>query len=240
MGVAEHAEHEGREEDDDVVGAEAAEDEAPAQRQGFRQETADRILVGAERALSRAGARGTSMEDVAREAGVTRMTVYRYYASRDDLMRALLEREMGRYYAEVDARGGAMEAAAQSGQNPAKAVLVELIGFSIEYFAEHPILNALLENDPDMVLPIWTTRAEEMLRIAVGALAPSHAQWMEKRWIKPLRPDWVAEWLSRLVMSWFIQRSPIFDTHDPDTIRELVETFVWPVLDPGPQGPTER
>ncbi|HWF69562.1 MAG TPA: TetR/AcrR family transcriptional regulator [Mycobacterium sp.] len=60
----------------------------------------ERILAAAERCIERHGIRKTTMDDVACEVGLSRPSVYRYFADRDDLLielitrhaRALLER----------------------------------------------------------------------------------------------------------------------------------------------------
>jgi AcrR family transcriptional regulator len=53
---------------------------------------AETILDAAERLLVRYGYRKSSMDDVAREAGTAKGTVYLYYAGKEALFRALLER----------------------------------------------------------------------------------------------------------------------------------------------------
>jgi AcrR family transcriptional regulator len=63
-------------------------------------EARERILAAAERCIDRHGIRKTTMDDVASEVGLSRPSVYRYFADRDDLLielitrhaRALLER----------------------------------------------------------------------------------------------------------------------------------------------------
>ena len=56
----------------------------------------DRILDSAERCMARYGLR-VSMRDVAAEAGLSRGSVYRYYADRDALVAAVLERTADRF-----------------------------------------------------------------------------------------------------------------------------------------------
>lgn len=55
-----------------------------------RAERRRAVLDAAARAFSAAGFAGTSMEDVAREAGVTRLIVYRIFDSKEALYRAVL------------------------------------------------------------------------------------------------------------------------------------------------------
>src|ERR1700759_5763259 len=60
----------------------------------------ERILAAADRCIDRHGIRKTTMDDVACEVGLSRPSVYRYFADRDDLLieliirhaRALLDR----------------------------------------------------------------------------------------------------------------------------------------------------
>lgn len=57
---------------------------------------ADRILDAAQRLVFRTGARKLSLSDVATRAGVSRPTIYRYFASKEDLIDALGKRERRR------------------------------------------------------------------------------------------------------------------------------------------------
>jgi AcrR family transcriptional regulator len=52
----------------------------------------ERILAAAERCVDRHGIRKTTMDDVACEIGLSRPSVYRYFADRDDLLIELITR----------------------------------------------------------------------------------------------------------------------------------------------------
>jgi AcrR family transcriptional regulator len=52
----------------------------------------ERILAAAERCIDRHGIRKTTMDDVASEVGLSRPSVYRYFADRDDLLVELIVR----------------------------------------------------------------------------------------------------------------------------------------------------
>lgn len=55
-------------------------------------EARQQILAAAEQVILRYGVAKTTMDDIGREAGVSRPTVYRYFADRDALLSALIER----------------------------------------------------------------------------------------------------------------------------------------------------
>ncbi|MGN6336488.1 TetR/AcrR family transcriptional regulator [Mycobacterium sp.] len=57
----------------------------------------DRILDAAQRLVFRTGARKMSLSDVATLAGVSRPTIYRYFASKEDLIDAMGKRERRRF-----------------------------------------------------------------------------------------------------------------------------------------------
>jgi AcrR family transcriptional regulator len=52
----------------------------------------ERIVAAAERCIDRHGIRKTTMDDVASEVGLSRPSVYRYFADRDDLLIELITR----------------------------------------------------------------------------------------------------------------------------------------------------
>jgi AcrR family transcriptional regulator len=61
---------------------------APASADDARE----RILAAAERCIERHGIRKTTMDDIACEVGLSRPSVYRYFADRDDLLIELITR----------------------------------------------------------------------------------------------------------------------------------------------------
>ncbi len=199
---------------------------------GLRPATADRILDGAERVLSRKGVRGTSMEDIARAAGVTRMTVYRYYGSRDVLLRAFIERVLSRFQTELGKRALEVAGKLPPDQNPAFEIIFESMRYTICEFTCSPIAESLIENDPELILPYLSIRADFVIGHVVAAQSPIFDRWIEEGWIAPLPSDWLVDWLGRLAMSLRYQPSPSFDARDPATLRRILEAFVWPVIDP--------
>ena len=97
-----------------------------------REQRQESILRGAAAAFVKAGFDGTSMEDVADASGITRLIVYRNFASKEDLYRSVLER--------VASRLGEEFAVAQS--------------------AVQPLLKVARE-DPDAFRLLWLHAAHE-------------------------------------------------------------------------------
>lgn len=66
-----------------------------------RAERREQILDAATRAFARAGFIPTSLDDVAKEAGITRVILYRHFESKSDMYRAVLDRACTRLMEQV-------------------------------------------------------------------------------------------------------------------------------------------
>ncbi|MBB4934510.1 AcrR family transcriptional regulator [Lipingzhangella halophila] len=64
----------------------------PPARKLRRAERREQIMDAATRAFARAGFAATSVDDIAAEAGVTRVLLYRHFDAKADLYRAVLDR----------------------------------------------------------------------------------------------------------------------------------------------------
>lgn len=68
-----------------------------------RLERREQILASATRAFARGGFSGTGLDDVAAEAGITRVLLYRHFDSKTDLYRAVLDQACARLTAATGA-----------------------------------------------------------------------------------------------------------------------------------------
>ena len=59
---------------------------------GDAAEARRQILAAAENVIARYGVSKTTMDDIGKQAGISRPTVYRYFGDRDNLLGALIER----------------------------------------------------------------------------------------------------------------------------------------------------
>jgi AcrR family transcriptional regulator len=115
------------------------------------QDTRARILDAAFDAVASFGLSRLTVEDVARQAGLARQSVYRYFGSKDELVAALVIREMETFL------DGVREAHAR--HTDLEAAMREAALFCLRAVREHPLLDRLLASEPETVLPYLTTRA---------------------------------------------------------------------------------
>lgn len=72
----------------------------------LRDERRPLLLQAAREVLLRFGYRKTSLEDVAREAGVSRATLYNYFPSKAELLRSIVEVEVATVFATMERAAG--------------------------------------------------------------------------------------------------------------------------------------
>jgi AcrR family transcriptional regulator len=152
---------------------------AAAQTDGSEQ-----ILDAARATVLDFGVRRTTVSEVARRAGLSRMTVYRRYPDGAALMRALMTREFGALL--TRARDGAAEAG--SGRERLVATCIT----TIELLMTHPLMLRLLELDPEMLLPYLTERTGRFQQLAREATAEAVAAGQADGSIRPGDPRTLA------------------------------------------------
>lgn len=104
------------------------------------------ILDAAVVEFERHGFRRVALDDVARRAGVSRTTIYRRFANRDDLVAAVVERENAALFDEI------ARELKQAG--PQANYYVEAFTVAILKFRGHRVLNGMLAEDPGFVLAL--------------------------------------------------------------------------------------
>lgn len=179
-----------------------------------------RLIGAALRCVSRWGFAKTTLDDVAREAGCSRATVYRAFpGGKDALFGAVVSAEIGRLEARV--------ADAVTGAEDLEDALVEGITTLGRAIDEHAALQHLLAHEPGLVLPHFAFRELDALlaRVAdvgtplLGRFAASDEDAAR-----------LAEWAARIVISHTCSPSAGVRLRDAGSIRSLVRTFVLPGL----------
>ncbi|MGE0220284.1 TetR/AcrR family transcriptional regulator [Mycolicibacterium sp.] len=104
------------------------------------------ILDAAMVEFERHGLRRVALDDVARRAGVSRTTIYRRFANKDELVGAVIERENARLFADI--------AAELKAAGPQSNFYVEAFTVSIVRFRGHRVLHQMITEEPGWVLEL--------------------------------------------------------------------------------------
>jgi len=187
--------------------------------------TRERILDGAMAAIARHGLSKLGMSDVSQSAGVSRGTLYRYFPSREELLRNLAVFEGQRFQERV--------AAALREAPPDASRLEVALQLVTRYVREHPAIQRVIETEQAFVLDYL--RAEfPALRAVTGAfLAPLFAQ-TEPVQEGLVTTEQLVDWLTRVMIS-----AVLFPDPDPDRMAHGL-TAVYRLLAGAPAASKRR
>ncbi|MGA3148475.1 MAG: TetR/AcrR family transcriptional regulator [Acidimicrobiales bacterium] len=176
-----------------------------------------RIIDATLTCLARQGTAKTTVDDIAQAAGVSRATVYRVFpGGRDEMLAAVVDTEMARLFSSLGVRLGAAANLSQA-----------LVGGIVEASTRirgHEALAYLVEHEPGVVLGhLAFDESDRLLTTASRFTAPFLARWMS-----PEEAGRVAEWATRIVLSYAIAPSARMDLTDVGQATHLVETFMLP------------
>ena len=172
--------------------------------------TGERILDAALEEIAARGSDGATMDDVARRAGVGRMTVFRRFGSKDALIEALMLRELRRFLALVDERLSAVE-------DPGEGV-VEAFLACLRAGTEHPLMARMARLEAGATM--------ERLPVEVGrAFVASRLRYEGVR-----DADAVADVLVRLAASYVLFPGAAVDVRDEDAARDFAERVLAPIV----------
>ena len=182
-----------------------------------RSSTRVRIVDGALRCLARQGLAKTTVDDIARAAGLSRATVYRTFPrGKDGILGAVVETEVARLFSAL--------AVAMGEAGDLEDLLVTGMVESARRLSSHEALRYLLLHEPGTVLPYLTFSRLDRVLLAAGDLAAPFFG----RWLEPEQASRASEWAVRIVMAYCANPAPGRDLTDPRDTRALVRTFVLP------------
>jgi AcrR family transcriptional regulator len=176
--------------------------------------TSRRILDAALQEAAVVGLQRITVEDVVRRAGVSRMTAYRRYPRRDDLIEALIRRETHRFLAAV---ADAIEAVA----DPHEGVAAAFIG-AVAFARAHPILRRAGHIEP---API---DAADLLKMGAAFIANYIHGDEPGAPSQPVR--WVADVFARLFLTYISIPPSDPDFGDDAELRRFAHEVLTPMV----------
>jgi AcrR family transcriptional regulator len=198
-------------------------DEVPTDAAAARE----RLIDAAEASIDRFGLAKTTLEDIAREAAVSRATVYRYFANRDELMLAVLLRDLERSQ-ERD-----LEEFFEDANDPAAfgRALVEAAVYLLSAIRNSPKLQLLLQREGPGFTSTISGASEALFAQWIDDVAPYLAAAQTAGLLRvDLDAAETAEWILRIILSLLTIEAPRH--HSPEEERRLMTTYVIPALLP--------
>jgi len=181
--------------------------------------TSSDAVDAALRCVERWGLAKTSIDDIARQAGVSRATVYRSFpGGKDRLVGTVLQHELGRLFHEADSE-------ARSATDLEDLVCTG-VGIAMRTLTGNAALAYLVRHEPEAILPHFAFHRLAPLLATVAELSRPHlGRFLPDDAVRP-----AAELLARVVLTYSFDPVPELDPSDPDSIRRFVRTYLLPAL----------
>lgn len=169
------------------------------------------------------------MEDIAREAGLARVTLYSHFSTKDEILGAALLRELTVFLTELEDE--------LARHDDPEARVVETIIVAVRTLRSHEVVQQLLRTEPELLLPFLVGDSPPM------GLA---REWAAERMLSASDVDFViepqpgGELVMRLIHSLVLSPSSSYDLDDDDDLRRLVKAWFVPPLLGGSQNAKSR
>ncbi|MFF3839005.1 TetR/AcrR family transcriptional regulator [Streptomyces sp. NPDC001930] len=191
-------------------------------------EDADPVLDAARDCVLAVGVRRTTLTDIARRAGVSRMTIYRRWPDVRSLVGDLMTREW------IAVAAGAMPPSDED--RPERERIVEGLVAGAAAFRAHPLFHKIIDVDPELLLPYVLDRRGASQDALLGLLHTALEDGHEDGSVRRVRADLQARSLLLVVQSFTLSLRTMTDDTDPelseaaflDELRTLLERTIAP------------
>jgi AcrR family transcriptional regulator len=185
------------------------------------EEARERVLDAAEECFTRFGVSKTTVEDVARAAGISRATVYRYFSDgRDEIILGVVLRETDRYYTRLNGRLARQPTLADA--------IVEYISTTVQSARREERLGRLFTmSEIATTSRLLEAGSDVLFQRCVDFWRPHFDRWSTD--VRPgLDPAETAEHLLRIVLSLLTVDGP--KRRSPEAIKAYVRRYVVPAV----------
>jgi AcrR family transcriptional regulator len=184
--------------------------------------TSHRILDAALDAAAASGLRHLTLDDVARRAGVGRVTVYRRFGDRQGLIEALGVREARRCIEILDE--------ATPPDEPIEEQVADGFVAGLRLIREHPLLSRLVTHEPAALLDALTNPRTALFPLARAYVAGRLALAQPAGARSDLDLEQVAEAFLRITVSFALIRDTVLPLDDEEAAREAARRLIAPIV----------
>jgi AcrR family transcriptional regulator len=187
-----------------------------------------RILEAAYACVARWGLAKTTVEDTAREAGLSRATVYRHFpGGKDELLARVVDFEVLRFF-------GRMTDAVRGSTNLVD-VTEASVAFAHQALADHVVLQQVLRSEPQLLVPRINDSTNRMLPFVRQFFEPFvAAEAASGRLRSGVDPRMAADYVARMALA-CASAPGQWDLGDAGQVRQLVRLLLGGVVVPGPE-----
>lgn len=190
---------------------------ATSERGGSRPAVGnDAVLDAARDCVLAVGVRRTTLTDVARRAGVSRMTIYRRWPDVRTLVGDLMTREWVAVVAQAADGAAAPPTAPRQGQGGARHRIVAETVAGARAVREHPLMRKIIDVDPELLLPYVLDRTGASQKAFLERLEHGLRQGHADGSVRPGHPARQARVLLLTVQAFTLSLRTMTDESDPE------------------------
>ena len=177
------------------------------------------------------GIRRSTIEDIARRAGIDRVTVYRRVGSKDDVTQTVIAREVHRMMEEVVAASASLPTFEER--------IAVAFTTAIQHARQNTLYNRLLALEADTVLPHLTTEGSPLLAIGVAATVSLIEQAQRDGILGQVDdPQAIAEILVRVVHSFVLTSHGVLSLQSDAQLSDFARSHLAPIVTRRSEPPT--
>ncbi|MFF2557007.1 TetR/AcrR family transcriptional regulator [Nocardia sp. NPDC058058] len=182
-----------------------------------------RILDAALLQFQRVGVKKTTIEDVAREAGVDRVTVYRRIGSRDNLVTAVFSREVALVLAEL--------ALIPERHGNIGDLITDMFMTVLKLWRAHPVAQSMLTLEPERVVMKLSVHGADIFTMAVTATAAAMERAVERGLLAPASDLTArAEVACRVVHSLILLPHAALELETDSQLQDFARGYLLPII----------
>lgn len=185
-----------------------------------------RLLDAALAESATVGLRRLTMDDIARRAGVGRMTAYRRFAKRDDLVHTLVAREALAFLTAINE--------ATDKARSLEEIAVETFTAATGFVRRNPLLRLVADTDPGSFVEVVGAQGARILRLGTEFLARQIHGGDGEPTPHELA---VAEVCARLFTTYVAIPLATVDPDDEDAVRRYARDVIAPIAATGRRPP---
>jgi AcrR family transcriptional regulator len=182
-----------------------------------------RILDAALVQFEQVGVKKTTIEDIARQAGVDRVTVYRRIGSRDDVVQAVVRREVTALLTEL--------ATITDRHDSAADLVADIFVTLMTRWRNHGLVQRMLVLEPERLMVKLTTEGAGTFALSVGATLSALQSAVDRGLLAPA-PDLAtrAEVVCRVVHSMLLAPHGSVKLDTEAELAEFARTYLLPIV----------
>ncbi|MGQ0481805.1 MAG: TetR/AcrR family transcriptional regulator [Pseudonocardia sp.] len=176
------------------------------------------VLAAAEKCLLESGFGAARLHSaIARRAGLSRPTVYKYVGDQDAIIAAVIQREFEGFLARLRP--------VLDQELPFDEHLLEVMAFVVGHAREHALLRAALRDAPDRVLPWFTTHAGGLISQVEALVLPGVRRYIAAGELPDTDPRLLVDALCRIALS-LVFTEGLFDLSEPAALRAYLAALM--------------